>query len=117
MYCFVMYKYYEMIRTISLVNIHRSYNFFFLRTLKICILSNFQIYMTALLTIAPLLCIIFPGLIYLIAGNLYPLTTFHPFLPLPTHIPSLGNHQSPLCIYEFSFGVFFFLILCISEII
>lgn len=60
-----------------------------IRTFKIYSLSSFQIYNTVSWTIVTMLYISFLGLIYLIIGNLYLLTTFihfaHPLLwPLAT---------------------------------
>ena len=45
-----------------------------------------------------MLYVTFPGLIYLITGSLYLLTSFFHF----THplLPASGRHQSILCIYE-----------------
>ena len=99
----LQYIYSKMITTVSLVNItSHSYNLFLLmRTLKIYFLSNFQIYNIVLLTLVTMLCITPPGLICLITGSLYLLTTFTNFSHSPP--PTSGNHQSVLCIYKFMF--------------
>ena len=49
-----------------------GYNFFFfvMRTSKMSILANFQVYRRALLGVVPMLNITSPGLIYFITGNL-----------------------------------------------
>ena len=77
-----------MITTVRLVNTSiplHSYSFLcVMRTLKIYYVSIFQVYCTVLLTRVPMLYLTPPGHVYLIIGSLYPLITFHPFLPLPT---------------------------------
>ena len=51
-------------------------------TLRIYSLNNFPVYQTAVLTVANMLYIASPVLIYLIAGSLYLLLIFFQF-PLP----------------------------------
>ena len=71
-----------------------------MRTFRIYLLSNFQIYHTAVLTIVIILYIISPVLIYLTAGSLHPST---PSSDSPTPPLASGNHKSDLVFYEFVF--------------
>ena len=68
-------------------------SFFMMRTLKIYSLSSFQMYNTVLLTVVSMLYVTFPGLIYLITGSLYLLTTFTN-LSSPNPTPTW---QPPVC--------------------
>ena len=68
------------------------------RTFKLHSLNNFQIHSTVLSTIVAILYITPPGLIHLIRGSLYLLTTFTSFAHLPP--PTSGNQQSDLYTYE-----------------
>ena len=71
-------------------------------TLRIYSLNSFPIYHTAVVPIAIMLYITSLGLMYLITGSLYLLTTFIKFSLSPT--PAASNHKSNLFFYEF--GVF-----------
>ena len=70
----MIYIYYEMLSTTSLVRIHHLLDiekifFLVIRTFRIYCLSNFQIHFTAMLIIFIMLYIISPALIYLITGT------------------------------------------------
>lgn len=83
-----MCQYCRMISTINLVNIchHLLVTFFFLalRTFKIYLLSNFQIWNILLLAIVTMLYLTSPGLIYFFIGSMYLSTPFIHFAPPPT---------------------------------
>ena len=59
-----------------------------MRTLRTYSFNKFQIYHTAGLTIVIMLYIISPGLIYLISGSLYLLTTFIQCFHSPSLVPT-----------------------------
>ena len=75
-----------------------------MRAFKTYSVNNFQIYNTVLLAIVTMLYITSPGLIYLITGSLYILTTLTHFSHF--HCPPLSIWQLLSVLYEF--GVFFF---------
>lgn len=69
-----------------------------MRTSKIYFLNSVPLCNTLLLTIAVMLCIISPRLIYFMTGSLYLLIPFAHFtFPLT---PTSGNHRTVLCICE-----------------
>lgn len=81
----MIHIYCEMIITISLVKASiTSHNYIFcvLRAFNVYSLSNLQVCNTVLLNIVTTLYIRSPGFIHLITRNLYPLTSFSPFLSL-----------------------------------
>ena len=71
---------------------------FFNVNFKIYSLSNFQIYITLLLSLVTMLYITSQN-IYFITESLYCLTTFTHF-PLPL---ASDNHRSDICFFKFSF--------------
>ena len=87
-----------MITTIALANdpilLHNDYFFFVVGILKICSLSNIQVYALVLLAVIIMLCIRFSELVNLMTRSLYPLTNISQFSFLPPLIP--GNHHPTL---------------------
>lgn len=86
---------YEMITLINLVNIwHLNIvtNFLLLvmRTFKVYSIGSFEKYITVLLTIVTMVCIMSPEPMYLITGNLATFTHFPHLSPLPLETMNLS---------------------------